>query len=127
MMDATEQARLRAVFKRRRAARKVICFGALALMVGVTLLAFPSWELFGLPKLVWAPFFYLVMFGLIIAIAVMWRCPSCNALLGDVFSTRFCSKCGMCLDDGETASDPKSNLMHNGSSSGRGDKGNRAH
>jgi hypothetical protein len=99
MKDAMEERRLRAIFKRRRKVRKGICFGALALMLGVTLLAFPSWELFGLPKLVWAPFFYLVMFGLIIAIAVVWRCPSCNALLGDVFRTRFCSSCGMRLDN----------------------------
>ncbi len=124
-MDATEKARLRTVFKRRRAARKGICFAALALMVGVTLLAFPSWELLGLPKLVWAPFFYLVMFGLIIAIAVVWRCPLCNGLLGDVFTTRFCSKCGICLDDGETVSDPEDDLSRDGSTPDPGDKTSR--
>ncbi|MFC2083694.1 hypothetical protein ACFLS9_01420 [Bacteroidota bacterium] len=81
-------------FKRRRSVRVGIFIFALVLLIGVTLLAFPSWELFGMPKLVWAPFFYIIMFGIIISIAIIWRCPACNGLLGDVFSTKFCPKCG---------------------------------
>jgi hypothetical protein len=93
-----DRAQLRKEFRRRKTIRLGIFFIALALMIGVTLLAFPSWVLFGLPKGVWAPFFYLAMFALIGSIALIWRCPACHALLGDVFSTRYCSKCGICFE-----------------------------
>ena len=95
--------RIRRTFRTRKAIRIGIFVSALFLMIGITVLAFPSWELFGMPKLVWAPWFYLVMLALIIGIAVVWRCPACNALLGDVFSTKFCSHCGMRFDAGENA------------------------
>ncbi len=81
-------------FIKRRRIRIWIMVTALVLMILVPLLAFPSWELFGMPKLIWAPFFYLIMFALIIGIGVFWRCPSCNGLLGDVFNTKYCPKCG---------------------------------
>jgi len=85
---------IRKKFLKRRRIRIWISVIALSLMIMVTLIAFPSWELFGMPKLSWAPFFYLIMFGLLIGIGVFWRCPACNGLLGDVFNTRYCPKCG---------------------------------
>jgi len=81
-------------FRKRRSMRIGIFVLILFLLIGVTLLAFPSWELFGMKKLTWAPFFYLLMFGLITSIALIWRCPACNGLLGDVFTSKFCPKCG---------------------------------
>ena len=89
----------REAFRRRRSVRIGIFILALSVMVAVTLLAFPSWELFGLPKMAWAPFFYLLMFGLIVLIALVWRCPACNGLLGDVFHTKYCPKCGLKLSE----------------------------
>jgi len=66
----------------------------LSLLIIVSVLGFPSWKLFGMEKMTWAPVFYIIMFGLIIIIAFVWRCPVCNGLLGDVFNAKFCSKCG---------------------------------
>ena len=85
---------IRKKFLKRRQIRIWISVIAIFLMISVTLIAFPTWELFGMPKLIWAPFFYLIMFALIIGIGVFWRCPSCNGLLGDVFNTKYCPKCG---------------------------------
>jgi len=90
-----EVGELRRTFKRRRRIRIVTAFSAIFLMLAVVVIAFPSWKLFGLPKLTWAPFFYLIMFAHIIAIGFYWRCPACNGLLGDLFNTKYCSKCGL--------------------------------
>ena len=98
-------AQFRKEFRRRKKIRLGIFFSALVLMIGVAVLAFPSWVLFGLPKGVWAPFFYLVMFALIGSIALVWKCPACGSLLGDVFSTRYCSKCGICFEDDASSVD----------------------
>lgn len=94
-MDTIHRELIRKKFKKRKSIRIWISVIALSLMIGVTFLAFPSWELFGMPKLTWAPFFYLIMFGLLIGIGVFWRCPSCNGLLGDAFNTKYCPKCGI--------------------------------
>jgi transcriptional regulator with XRE-family HTH domain len=86
---------LRRAFRRRRTIRIVTACGAVFLMLTVAVLGYPSWILFGMPKRTWAPFFYLIMFAHIIGIALTWRCPLCKGLLGDVFNTRYCSKCGL--------------------------------
>ncbi len=100
MEYASEQImRIRRSFRRRRSIRIGILILILSVLVGVTLMAFPSWELFGLPKMAWAPLFYLLMFALLFLIALVWRCPSCNGLLGDVFNTRHCPKCGQKLSE----------------------------
>ena len=84
-----------AKFRKRRMYRMITFFMAIFIMVAVVILAYPSWILFGLPKQTWAPFFYLIMFAHLIGIGLTWRCPSCGGLLGDVFNTRYCSKCGL--------------------------------
>ena len=94
LMDE-ELSKYRSIFKKRKTIRITTAFTAIFLMIAVVFLAFPSWVLFGMPKLVWAPFFYLIMFAHLIGIGLTWRCPSCNGLLGDVFNTKFCSKCGL--------------------------------
>ena len=43
------------------------------------------------------PYVYVVMFAVLIGITFVWRCPGCNAILGDVTNTRYCSKCGLHL------------------------------
>lgn len=80
-------------FKRRKSIRITIFIIILCLLLSVAT-TFPDFRLFGMSKLTWAPFFYLLMFGLIIAIAFIWRCPACNAELANPFSTKFCPKCG---------------------------------
>ena len=85
----------RRIFAIRKRIRITTFILAILLMVSVVVLAFPSWELWGMPKQVWAPYFYLLMIGHIIGIVITWRCPGCNGLLGDVFNTKYCSKCGL--------------------------------
>ena len=80
-------------FKKRKYTRITIFIIILCLLLAVAT-TFPSFRLFGMSKLTWAPFFYLLMFGLIITIALIWRCPACNAELANPFSTKFCPKCG---------------------------------
>lgn len=100
-MECTSEqiTKIRRSFRRRRSIRIGIFILVLSVLVAVTLMAFPSWELYGHPKMAWAPFFYLLMFALLLLIALVWRCPSCNALLGDVFNTRYCPRCGLKLSE----------------------------
>jgi len=88
-----EVKKYREIFKKRRAIRIGLFITAIASMLAVAT-AFPTFRIFGMPKLAWAPFFYLFMFGLIIAVSVLWRCPVCSASLGSPFNTRFCPHCG---------------------------------
>jgi transcriptional regulator with XRE-family HTH domain len=88
-----EENKYRKMFKKRRTLRVTLMVIALASLLGVAT-TFPSFRLFGMAKLSWAPFFYLFMFALIITIGLTWRCPVCHSSLGNPFSTRFCSKCG---------------------------------
>ncbi len=97
-MDA-EIKQFREIFKKRKQARITIAITTIVFMITVTILALPDWRLFGLPKLTWAPFFYIITFGLIVSNAFIWRCPACNGLLGDVFNTKYCSKCGLRFDE----------------------------
>ena len=85
-----ELMKLRKVFGKRKQIRiYAFAFAIFVLAAAIVLL------LSGLPKLVWAPFFYLFFFSYLIMIGLTWRCPGCNGLLGDVFNVRYCSKCGL--------------------------------
>lgn len=86
--------RIRVEFENRRKRRIGLFVVALVFLLIVGFVALPLMDYYGVPRLVWAPFVYLVMFGILIAIGFVWRCPVCNGLLGDVFTTRYCSKCG---------------------------------
>ena len=85
----------RKIFEKRKKFRLITFYAAIGLMIAIALLGFPSWKIFGMPKHVWSPFFYLLMFAHLIGIVLTWRCPGCNRILGDVFNTRFCSYCGL--------------------------------
>lgn len=85
----------RKIFQQRKRIRLGIMVIFISLLIMLLGLAFRSWNLFGMPKQVWAPFVYGIFFILLIAIGLTWRCPACNGLLGDVFNTRYCSKCGL--------------------------------
>ncbi len=90
-------------FKKRRSQRINIFVFALVFLLVVGLFILPVMDMLGVSRLAWAPFVYLIMFGLIISIAFVWRCPVCNGLLGDVFSTKYCSKCGFEFDEKKTS------------------------
>lgn len=87
-------------FKKRRSKRIGIFIFALVFLFVVGILILPLMDGLGVSRLAWAPFVYIIMFGVIISIAFVWRCPVCNAYLGgDVFSTKYCSKCGFKFDN----------------------------
>lgn len=92
-------------FKKRRSKRIVILIVAVVFLVAIGLIVLPVMDILGVSRLVWAPFVYLIMFGIIIAISIVWRCPVCNGLLGDIFNTKYCSKCGFNFSDEKPKSD----------------------
>lgn len=94
--------RIRAEFEKRKTRRIILFAVTLGFLVIIGFFAIPLMDMFGISRMVWAPFVYLIMFILIIAIAFVWRCPVCNALLGDVFRTNYCSKCGFNFSDKDT-------------------------
>ena len=85
----------RNIFNRRKRLRIITFSFVLFLMIFVFIFGFPDWELFGMEKRVWSPYFYLIIMAHIIGIGFFWRCPGCNSLLGDVFKSNYCSKCGL--------------------------------
>ena len=80
-------------FQKRKKRRITVFVIAMSLLIGVSL-TYPSFVLFGMPKHVWGPVFTLVILGLLFFIFLDWRCPVCNGLMGDVFQSKFCPKCG---------------------------------
>jgi len=66
---------------------------AVALLARVT-----AGRFLGIPFSVAGPIFYLVFLATLVFHIAVWRCPSCNAYLGLVASSRFCSKCGIRFD-----------------------------
>lgn len=86
--------KIRIEFENRRKRRIGLFVFALTFLLIVGFFALPLMDHLSIPRMVWAPFVYLVMFAILIAIAFIWRCPACNGLLGDVFTTKYCSKCG---------------------------------
>ncbi|MCB2207673.1 MAG: hypothetical protein KQH67_05205 [Bacteroidetes bacterium] len=100
-MELTENKirEIRREFEKRRKRRVGLFVFALVFLLIVGFIALPLMDYYGVPRLVWAPFVYLVMFGILITIGFVWRCPVCNGLLGDVFTTKYCSKCGFKFSD----------------------------
>ncbi|MBI9036584.1 MAG: hypothetical protein JEY97_00505 [Bacteroidales bacterium] len=92
-------------FKKRRS-KRIILFGfSLVFLLSIGLIVLPIMDMLGVSKWVWAPFVYIIMFGVIIAISFVWRCPVCNGLLGDIFNTKYCSKCGFNFYSEKTKND----------------------
>lgn len=88
--DEREQDQFRRTFRRRRRIRLILAASAMAIMAAALVLLLTD-----IPRIYWAPFVYGFMFMILFGIGLTWRCPSCNAILGDVFNTRYCSKCGL--------------------------------
>jgi transcriptional regulator with XRE-family HTH domain len=81
---------LRNMFEKRKQIR-IFTFAFAIFLLAAALLLLLS----GIPKLNWAPFFYLFFLLDLIVIGLTWRCPGCNGLLGDVFNMKYCPKCGL--------------------------------
>lgn len=91
--DATDERELdqfRSTFRKRKRIRLILAASAMAIMAAAVILLLTD-----IPRRYWAPFIYGFMFMILFGIGLTWRCPSCNAILGDVFNTRYCSKCGL--------------------------------
>lgn len=85
---------IRKEFKKRKEQRLILFYIFLAILLATGIIMIPLMGYLGISKLIWAPPVYIIFFVLLALIACLWRCPVCNALLGDVFTTRFCPKCG---------------------------------
>jgi transcriptional regulator with XRE-family HTH domain len=82
-------------FQQRKTLRVMIAFSAGFVLLITALIVVNSW----VPKHIWGPIYFVVMCLHLIAIVIVWRCPGCNAILGEVFSTYYCTKCGLRLHD----------------------------
>jgi len=88
--ESKQLMQLRYMFEKRKQIRIFTFAFAIFLLAAAFILL-----LSGIPKLIWAPFFYILFFLDLIVIGLIWRCPGCNGLLGEVFSVKYCSKCGL--------------------------------
>jgi len=88
--ESKELMKLRNIFEKRKQIRIYTFAFAMFLFAAALLLL-----LSGIARHSWAPFFYLLFFLDLIVIFIIWRCPGCNGLLGEVFSVKYCSKCGL--------------------------------
>jgi uncharacterized membrane protein len=94
-----EMTKYRSEFQKRQSRRKIIMVVTLVFLLVIGFVVIPLMSSLGIQKWLWAPFVYLFMACIIIAILFTWRCPVCNGLLGDIFNTKFCSKCGFKFDE----------------------------
>lgn len=88
--ESKELMKLRKIFESRKQIRIFTFAFAMFLFAAALML-----RLSGIARHNWAPFFYLLFFLDLIVIIIIWRCPGCNGLLGEVFSVKYCSKCGL--------------------------------
>ena len=88
-----QKSQFQEAFHKRKKRRITVFFIAMTLLIGA-FFTYPSFILFGMPKHVWGPVFTLVIIGLLLFIIIDWRCPVCKGLMGDVFQSKFCPKCG---------------------------------
>lgn len=93
--EEEELIQLRKKFLKRKNIRVISIISSIFFLLMVGLVILPLSRVYNIPKIAWAPFVYLIMLAHIVCITVSWRCPGCGGLLGDVFNTRFCSKCGL--------------------------------
>ncbi len=75
IMGVTEKEikKIRKEFEKRRKRRIGLFVFALGFLLIVGFVAIPLMDHFNVPKQVWAPFVYLVMFGVLIAIGVYYK------------------------------------------------------
>ena len=89
-----EVKKLREIYHHRKSQRITLFIITLIALIGIGLVIMPFMDMIGINRRLWAPIAYILIFGLILASAYVWRCPACKGPLGDIFSTRYCPKCG---------------------------------
>ena len=77
-------------FQKKKKIRLRLLIVTAAVLIGLPL----SGEILNIPRIVWVPLLYIIMFSIIISYAFILRCPVCNRLMGDVLMSKFCSRCG---------------------------------
>ena len=85
----------RVTFLKRKSQRITLFVITLTALLVMGFVINPLMDVAGINRRLWAPIAYVLIFGLIIASAYVWRCPSCKGQLGDIFSTKYCPKCGL--------------------------------
>ena len=90
-----ELKKLREEYHKRKSQRITLFIITLIALIVIGIVIMPFMDMIGINRRLWAPIAYLLIFGLIILSAYIWRCPACKGSLGDIFSARYCSKCGL--------------------------------
>ncbi len=85
---------IREIYHKRKSQRITLFIITLTALIVIGIVIMPFMDMIGINRRLWAPIAYLLIFGLIISSAFVWRCPACKGSLGDIFSTRYCPKCG---------------------------------
>ena len=93
--DPSESTRLLNIYRKKRKIRIRMFVFAIAFLLIVGFVVMPVMDGLGISRWLWAPFVYLILFGYIIFLAILWRCPVCGSRMGDVFTARYCPGCGM--------------------------------
>lgn len=98
-------------FQRQFAERRTRQWLATLPVIAATILIIVSDRLnksvLGIPPVVVTIVAFGVILGFIVFTLVNWRCPACNSYLGKRINPRFCSSCGVALDGGTSALEPK--------------------
>ena len=85
----------RKIYYKRKSQRITLFLFTLIALIIIGIVIIPFMDYMGINRILWAPFVYVLIFGLILLSAYVWRCPACKGQLGDIFSTKYCPKCGL--------------------------------
>jgi len=85
----------RETFHKRKSQRITLFVITLIALLVFGFVMVPLMDMAGINRRLWAPIAYVMIFGLILGSAYVWRCPACKGQLGDIFSTKYCPKCGL--------------------------------
>ena len=87
--------KFREAFQKRKSQRITLFIITMMALLAIGFVLLPLMDMIGINRRIWAPIAYVLFFGLILLSAYVWRCPACKSQLGDIFSTKYCSKCGL--------------------------------
>ena len=95
MADQKPDANVIAEFRKRQVRQWIATILAIAAILPMV----NGFVIGGLSERVVAPICIAVVLGIAIFSLINWRCPSCEGYLGNKMSPRFCSKCGVRLQE----------------------------
>ena len=87
--------KFREIYHKRKSQRIVLFIFTLIALIAMGFVIMPLMDMIGINRRLWAPIAYVLIFGLILASAYVWRCPACKSQLGDIFNTKYCPKCSL--------------------------------